>query len=523
MFCFHKQARLKFHPRAHASVFIGYVAQKAYKIYNPTTNKITISRDVTFHEHNFPYHYHLPSNSSFSKFYLPTSTSLPSYDDVVFKSPNSHLPPFIPSLTASPSSDLTQDSNLPSPSIPTPSPTSHPHYTPPHNNTLPDLLSSPLPAHDNAPLRKSTRNPKLPTHLKNYVCSNAHCCHVVCFDSLSASQQQVLGSQAQWQEPTSYKQAVLDPHWVHAMGLELQALQANNTWDIVPLAVGKKPVGCKWVYNIKLKADGSLERYKARLVAKGYTQEYGVDFFETFSSVVRMTTVRCIIALAASKNRYLHQLDINNAFLHGDLHEDVYMKIPDGLSSSPNMVCKLKKSLYGLKQASRQWFSKLSHAFISQGLTQSKLNYSLFTHKTPTSITIVAVYVDDMIITGDNPQLISQLKSHSHHAFSIKDLGRLHFFLGHEASYCDTGIVLTQCKFSHELLCDTGFSDLKHHVTPVPLNAKITTTDSPILTNPTDYRSIVGKLNFLTNTRPDLSYFVQSFSQHMQRPRECHL
>lgn len=165
--------------------------------------------------------------------------------------------------------------------------------------------------------------------------------------------QSLLVSHGQWIEPKNHKQAAKDPLWVQAMHTKLQAHQHNNTWDIVPLPVGKKTVGCKWVYKVKLKADGSLERYKARIVAKGYTQEYGVDFLETFSPVVRLTTIRCILAISTSKNWFLHQLDVNNAFLHGDLHEDVYMVVPDGLSSSPNMVCKLRKSLYGLKQASR--------------------------------------------------------------------------------------------------------------------------------------------------------------------------
>lgn len=171
-------------------------------------------------------------------------------------------------------------------------------------------------------------------------------------------------------------------------------------------------MGCKWVYKIKLKADGSLERYKARVLAKGYTQEYGIDFHETFSPVVRMTTIRCILAIAASKRWSLHQLDVNNVFLHGDLNEDVFMVLPDGLSHPPNMVCKLRKSLYGLKQASRQWFAKLTCELLSQGFTQSKLDYSLFTHKTADSITIFAVYVDDIIVTGNNPDVICRIKSH---------------------------------------------------------------------------------------------------------------
>lgn len=246
----------------------------------------------------------------------------------------------------------------------------------------------------------------------------------------STSHQSFLASHGPWNEPKTYKQASQDPLWVTTMDVELRALQTNHTWDLVTLPPGKRVVGCKWVYKVKLKADGSLECFKARLVAKGYTQEYGIDFHETFSPVVRMTTIRCILAVAASNKWPLHQLDVNNAFLHGDLNEDVYMVPPDGLSCPSNMVCKLRKSLYGLKQASRQWFAKLTAALLSQGFTQSKLDYSLFTHQSSSSMTIVAVYVDDIIVTGNNAPLISQLKAHLHHVFSIKDLGRLSFFFG---------------------------------------------------------------------------------------------
>ncbi|CAO2838095.1 unnamed protein product [Amaranthus hypochondriacus] len=306
------------------------------------------------------------------------------------------------------------------------------------------------------------------------------------------------------------------------MDVELTTLQANHTWDLVPLPCGKKPIGCKWVFKIKLKVDGSLERYKARLVAKGYTQEYGIDFHETFSPVVCMTTIRCILALAASHKWSLHQLDVNNAFLHGDLNEDVYMVVPDGLSHSPNLVCKLRKSLYGLKQAPRQWFAKLTTALLAQGFVQSKLDYSLFTHKTSDSLTIVAIYVDDIIVTGNNDLLINHLKAHLAHVFSIKDLGRLSFFLGLELTYSDNGIIVTKQKFSTELHRDAAIPHLKAHVTPLPLNHKMSATGAPLLQDPSIYRSLVGKLNFLTHTHPDLSYAVQTLSQYMQRPTTAH-
>ena len=152
------------------------------------------------------------------------------------------------------------------------------------------------------------------------------------------------------------------------MDLEIQALENNHTWDVTTLPHDKFPIGCKWVYKIKFNLDGSIEMYKARLVAKGYTQREGLDFLETFSPVAKTISVRVLIALAAARSWPLHQLDINNAFLHGDLDEEVYMTLPPGFhskgecsaSSSGPKVCKLVKSLYGLRQASRQWYTKLS-------------------------------------------------------------------------------------------------------------------------------------------------------------------
>ena len=172
---------------------------------------------------------------------------------------------------------------------------------------------------------------------------------------------------------------MIDPAWQAAMTSEFEALYSNNTWEIVKLPAGKKTIGCKWVYKIKHKADGTVERYKARLVVKGYTQQAGINYNETFSPIVKMTTVRALISIAVKKNWNMYQLDVNNAFLHGDLCEEVYMDIPQGLLvENTGLCCKLKKSLYGLKQASRQWYDKLAQMLFSRGYSHSDSDYSLF-------------------------------------------------------------------------------------------------------------------------------------------------
>nr|KYP76196.1 Retrovirus-related Pol polyprotein from transposon TNT 1-94 [Cajanus cajan] len=203
---------------------------------------------------------------------------------------------------------------------------------------------------------------------------------VVSYDKLSSKYQNFIANLSVTTEPKSYSQAVKSENWRKAMQEEIAALQRNNTWSLVDLPAGKTPIGCKWVYKIKHKTDGSIDRYKARLVAKGYTQVEGLDFLDTFSPVARITTLRLLLSIVAAKQWHLQQLDVDNAFLHGHLDEEVYMKLPQGFSSSkPNQVCLLKKSLYGLKQASRQWFTTLTTALHTLNFKQCSSDHTLFT------------------------------------------------------------------------------------------------------------------------------------------------
>jgi hypothetical protein len=163
---------------------------------------------------------------------------------------------------------------------------------------------------------------------------------------------------------------------------ELDALHKNQTWDLVDLHQRKSVVGCKWVYKIKTCSDGTVDRYKARLVANGFTQEYGVDYEETFAPVARPSSVRALLAVAASRHWSLSQMDVKNVFLNGDLSEEVYMQPPLVLSSPLNKVCRFRQALYGLKQAPRAWFAKFSATISSLGYSISSYNSALFIHRT---------------------------------------------------------------------------------------------------------------------------------------------
>lgn len=327
-------------------------------------------------------------------------------------------------------------------------------------------------------------------------------------------------------EPQFYHQAVKQESWRKAMQEEINALESNDTWTLVPLPPGKKPIGSKWVYKLKRHADGSVERCKARLVAKGYTQQEGIDYLDTFSPVAKLVTVKAFLALAAVRKWHLHQLDISNAFLNGDLTEEVFMSLPLGYnkvsSANSNIVCKLSKSLYGLKQASRQWNVKLTTTITKLGFIQSKSDYSLFTKSSDTEFMALLVYVDDIIIAGSNLESIASFKIALSNFFKLRDLGQLKYFLGLEIAHSSQGLYISQRKYTLQLLEEAG--NLASKPSPIPMEPNLKFPDDA--NNPVDassYRRLIGQLLYLTTTRPDITFAVHKLSQFVAQPQHCHL
>ncbi|MCO5593034.1 hypothetical protein L7F22_047039 [Adiantum nelumboides] len=260
------------------------------------------------------------------------------------------------------------------------------------------------------------------------------------YDSYVARHCAYMAKIVQDKEHTCFDEAIGNMKWEQAMDEEMAALDVNETWKLVPLPDGKKSIGCKWVYKVKHNADGSISRYKATLVAKGYAQTYGIDYEETFSPVAKMAIVHTVIAVAASKGWLLHQMDVKNAFLHGDLQEEVYMEQPQGYEEHPSYVCKLKKALYGLKQAPRAWHARIVAYLVAIGFHMADADHSLYVRKNENAIVIVCIYVDDLIIGGDNEGEIMHVKSLLKKEFDMKDLGELQCFLGIEIIHTEEGI-----------------------------------------------------------------------------------
>jgi hypothetical protein len=244
-------------------------------------------------------------------------------------------------------------------------------------------------------------------------------------------------------EPTSYCDAITHHECQHAMAEELAALERAGTWDLVPLPSHVRPITYKWVYKVKTRSDGSLERYKARLVARGFQQEHGRDYDETFAPVAHMPTVRTLLAVASVRGWSISQLDVKNAFLNGELHEEVYMKPPPGYYVPEGMVCRLRRSLYGLKQAPRAWFQRFASIVTAADFSASAHDPALFVHTSSHGRTLL-LYVDDMIITRDDHEYIAFVKARLNEQFLMTDLGPLRYFLGIEISSTHEGFYLSQ-------------------------------------------------------------------------------
>lgn len=490
----------KFQPRGIPCVFLGYPPlKKGFRLLSLITNEMFVSRDVKFNEKVFPF------NDKFKDTYMEPvpepvllDNSKPIQDDDIF-------------CEEIQNEDAEHDVG---------------------DEREGDAQNSEEPV-----LRRSTRQVKHPTWMSDYV-TNANA-NAVTTQEVQPQFCCFLSTLEKAVDPVTYKEAVKKQCWIDAMNAELEALEANNTWDIVDLPEDKHVIGSKWVYKTKYNPDGSIERYKSRLVILGNKQVHGIDFTETFAPVAKLSTVRALLAVAAMQNWVVCQMDVSNAFLNGDLDEVVYMKMPPGyegmgsripsvnmvtpITTNTHKVCRLKKALYGLRQASRQWFAKLSHTLKQMNYVQSKADYSLFSFTKGNNITVILVYVDDILISGDSDNDMTELKRVLSQNFHMRDMGTPRYFLGLEIDRSSSGFFVSQRKYTTDLLKEYGMSNVTPMKLPMDVHLKLTPHKGDLLADPTPYQRLVGKLIYLTITRPDIAFSVHILTQLMQQPTTTHM
>ncbi|KAE8686001.1 hypothetical protein F3Y22_tig00111088pilonHSYRG00304 [Hibiscus syriacus] len=338
-------------------------------------------------------------------------------------------------------------------------------------------------------------------------------------------------------EPSTYQEAIHSSDvslWMIAMQEEIEALHKNNTWDLVPLPQGRKPIGNKWVFKIKRNGDNQVERYRARLVVKGYAQKEGIDFNEIFSPVVRLTTVRVVLVMCATLNLHLEQLDVKTAFLHGNLEEEIYMLQPEGFEEKEkkNLVCRLNKSLYGLKQAPRCWYKRFDSFIICLGYNRLNADpCAYFKRSCDNDFVILLLYVDDMLVAGPNKDHIEELKAQLAREFEMKDLGSANKILGMQIhrDINNRNIWLSQKNYLKKILSRFSMQDCKPISTPLPINFKLSSSMSPsseeerMEMSRVPYASAVESLMFaMIYTRPDIAQAVGVVSRYMANPGKEH-
>lgn len=325
--------------------------------------------------------------------------------------------------------------------------------------------------------------------------------------------------------PTNVHKALQDPNWNPAVNEEYDAQIVNKTWSLVPRPQGANIVNSLWLYKHKIGADGLPNRHKVRLVANGKTQAEGIDFNKTFSPVIKPASIRTVLHLVLARNWKIKQLDVKNAFLHGTLSETIYMHQPPGFvkKTHPHHVCKLNKAIYGLKQAPRAWNARFTAYLARFGFITSKCDPSMFVYKQGNSIAYLLLYVDDIILTGSSSQLLEQIVAFLKTEFHMKDMGKLHYFLGVKVDYNNKSLLLSQEHYTKDIIQRAGMANCKPVSTPVDLNSKLSADDGEKIINPTEYRSLAGALQYLTFTRPDITYGVQQICHFMHDPRTPHL
>ncbi|RVW22622.1 Retrovirus-related Pol polyprotein from transposon TNT 1-94 [Vitis vinifera] len=444
----HKHQHTKLTFRALQCVFVGYALhKKGYRCYHPPTQRMFITMDMVFHEDSMyfsseselqgeyhkeiqtlDYNYHISKEDESRQSELvnqeaseldmsgttlePSSNDHPKAEEVIKEGKDSTIKPskqfgFEDAFIEIPNQSSSAKGVL---------------------NLEPDPLMKQLPHCHNRGSPKPTYEPELSTKVKY---------------------------------PMSNYEALADPRWKAAMNEEMKSLHKNETWELVECPLGNKPVGCRWIYTVKYKADGSIERFKARLVAKGCTQTYGIDYTKIFAPIAKINTVRILLSLAANLDWSLQQFNVKNVFLHGELSEEVYIDL-------------------GVRKATSE-------------------------------------------VTGNDPEERKALQNYLSREFKMKDLGHLKYFLGIEVSRSSEGIFLSQIKYVLDLLQKTGMSGCQPVNTPIEEGLKLCVEPNQVSTDKGRYQRLVGRLMYLAHTRPDLAYALSVVSQYMYNLGEQHM
>ena len=462
-----KDERGKLDPKAKKCIFVGYGEEtKGYRLFDPVRGKIFFSRDVVFNEDGSE-----RSAVEDEDRYVEVELST---DDC----PTAQEPPQVEPQAEQVDSDLPTDSAQ-------------------DESTLPQPV-----------VRRSTRQ----RHTPDYFGWRANV------------------AKGQVQEAHTVEGVLSTPekaHWLKAMENEMKSLQENDVWELVQLPSGRKPVGSKWVFKVKTDENGKVERYKARLVAQGFTQKFGADYDETFSPVVRLESLRTLIALSVQQGLQLHQVDVTTAFLNGKLEEEVFMSQPEGFVTKgrEHLVCRLKKSLYGLKQSPRCWNTALDQLLKEIGFVQSESDPCIY-RESSGELFLLGVYVDDIVMASKSQARLKEVKKSLAKRFDIKDLGKLHHFLGMKIIQDEaTGKVwVGQQAYTESLLRKFGMEDAKPVATPVDTSTKLVKgKESDECADQQQYQSAVGSLLYLAMaTRPDITFAVSKVAKFCTMPTKQH-
>lgn len=301
-------------------------------------------------------------------------------------------------------------------------------------------------------------------------------------------------------------------------------IEKNNTWILVDKPVEKKIIGVKWVFKLKLNGDGSVNKHKARFGVKGYSQEAGIDFFDTFALVARLDTIQLLLAITSQKGWVVYQMDVKSSFLNDHLNEDIFIYQLQGFEkvSEEGMMYRLQKALYGLRQPPEAWYNRLDCHLLSFRLIRSLNKATLYVKKSGSDLLVVSIYVDDILLKGSREAEVEEFKTKMKSIFEMSDLGKMAYFLEMEVQQEGFGVFIHQKKVDEELLVKFFMENCKSMCTSFVVGEKLIKVDGIPQINGSIYKSLIGSLLYSCATRPDITFSVNYLSRFMQTPTEKH-